>query len=72
MSKRQSMPVLLTLLTEAAKAHGVYERTELAGQYDENWPEWYARHMARSLTDLGLEITENQTALPPTTEQAPA
>lgn len=30
------------LLVRAESAHGVYERTELDGVYDEDWPRWYA------------------------------
>jgi len=68
MDERQSLPVLLAALTEAAKAHGIYEETELAGVYDENWPEWYARHMAHTLAELGFQLTKNQTAVPSTPE----
>jgi hypothetical protein len=31
-------------LAEAQAAHGVYERTELGGVYDEAWPRWYAAY----------------------------
>jgi hypothetical protein len=71
MDEHQSLPVLLSALREAARAHGVYEETELAGVYDENWPEWYARHMARTLAERGFELTEAQTAVPPTMGEAP-
>ncbi len=30
------------LLGDAENAHGVYERTELNGVYDEAWASWYA------------------------------
>jgi len=30
------------LLTEPSAAHGVYEKTELNGVYDEEWSRWYA------------------------------
>ena len=30
------------LLVQAEGAHGDYERTELGGTYDEQWPRWYA------------------------------
>lgn len=32
------------LLVEAEQAHGVYERTELNGAYDQEWPRWYAAY----------------------------
>ncbi|MEV6302453.1 VOC family protein [Actinoplanes sp. NPDC051861] len=35
-------------LRDAAAAHGVYEKEQLGGKFDENWPAWYAAHMARS------------------------
>lgn len=57
MDERQTVPVLLAALTEAAKAHGAYEEAELGGAYDENWPDWYAHHMARTLAVRGFEIT---------------
>jgi hypothetical protein len=31
------------LLRRAGAAHEVYERDELGGVYDEDWPAWYAR-----------------------------
>ena len=30
------------LLLRAKDAHGVYEATELKGEYDADWPRWYA------------------------------
>jgi hypothetical protein len=33
---------IAALLDQAEAAHGVYERGELAGVYDEQWPAWYA------------------------------
>jgi hypothetical protein len=32
------------LLVQAEGAHGDYERTELGGMYDEEWPRWYAQY----------------------------
>jgi hypothetical protein len=32
------------LLTETEEAHGAYERAELDGVYDQEWPAWYARY----------------------------
>lgn len=49
--------ILLDLLKRAATAHGVHEKEELGGVYDENWPAWYARHMARTLAERGWRIT---------------
>ena len=33
------------LLERAKAAHGEYERTELNGVYDQDWPRWYASFM---------------------------
>lgn len=49
--------VLLDLLRDAAAAHGVHEAEDLDGVYDEQWPEWYAAHMAHALVERGYEIT---------------
>ncbi|MFI6424312.1 hypothetical protein [Promicromonospora sp. NPDC050880] len=51
--------ILLDLLKQAATAHGVHEKEELGGVYDENWPAWYARHMARALADQGYRIVRD-------------
>jgi hypothetical protein len=48
--------VLLSLLKQAATAHGVHEQENLGGVYDEAWPEWYAAHMARALVEQGYRI----------------
>ena len=42
MPDRDRIPAIAALLGEAESAHGVYERGELAGVYDEQWPAWYA------------------------------
>lgn len=36
---------LAELLKKAAKAHGKYEKVELYGKYDKEWPKWYAKWM---------------------------
>lgn len=48
--------VILDHLNQAAAAHGVHEATDLAGVYDEQWPEWYAAHMTRTLTEAGYRL----------------
>jgi hypothetical protein len=52
-------PTLVDLLTEAlqsaADAHGRYEQ-EL-GRPDPDWPQWYARHMARALGEAGYQLS---------------
>ena len=49
--------VLLDALKQAAAAHGIYEKNELAGVYDDAWPQWYAEHMTRTLTEAGYRLT---------------
>lgn len=48
--------VLKALLIDAATAHGHYEADELGGVHDNEWPSWYAAHMARALRDADREI----------------
>ncbi len=35
---------IIALLGQAEEAHGAYERAELGGVYDEDWPRWYATY----------------------------
>jgi hypothetical protein len=37
------------LLREAEKAHGQYEREELGGERDADWPSWYAEFIVNAL-----------------------
>lgn len=52
--------VLLSALKDTAEAHGIYEELALGGVFDKNWPEWYARHMARVLAEQGYTITASE------------
>lgn len=47
---------VLDALERAAAAHGVHEAEELGGVYDEEWPSWYAAHMAQTLAAAGHPI----------------
>jgi hypothetical protein len=47
---------VLDALERAATAHGVHEAEELGGVYDQEWPSWYAAHMARTLREAGSAI----------------
>ena len=38
---------LASLLREAEKAHGEYERT--LGHRDDDWPDWYAAYIVQKL-----------------------
>lgn len=35
---------MATLLELTERAHGAYESAELGGNYDREWPRWYATH----------------------------
>ena len=48
--------ILLDALQRAAAAHGIHEAEDLGGVYDENWPEWYAEHMTRTLARAGISF----------------
>lgn len=64
MSDMSSQPdpteLLTELLKKAAAAHGAYEKAELGGVYDQNWPAWYAAHMARALAEGGYRIVRER------------
>ncbi|WP_136036842.1 hypothetical protein [Microbacterium sp. K35] len=49
--------VLEELLRTTAAAHGIYEREQLGGVYDEQWPTWYASFVARALAEHGYALT---------------
>lgn len=48
--------IILDALQRAAAAHGVHEAEDLGGKFDEEWPQWYAEHMTRTLADNGYKI----------------
>jgi catechol 2,3-dioxygenase-like lactoylglutathione lyase family enzyme len=48
--------LLLDLLKRAAAAHGVHEKNDLGGVYDEDWPQWYAAFMAKALAEAGNKV----------------
>jgi catechol 2,3-dioxygenase-like lactoylglutathione lyase family enzyme len=52
---RKVTDILLQTLKSAAAAHGVHEK-EL-GKPDPDWPQWYAEHMTRTLSDAGYKLT---------------
>lgn len=56
LSDEEMTPVILDHLKQAADAHGVHEKTELNGVYDEQWPEWYAAHMVETLRAAGYRL----------------
>jgi len=52
------------LLDQAKEAHAEYERTELDGVYDEDWPRWYAHYVVdEGLGDLlGRDVAADEVA----------
>ncbi len=55
-----TVEVLRDLMARAEAAHGVYETEVLKGVRDEEWPQWYAEHMARAMAEGGYRISRNQ------------
>ncbi|WP_199245762.1 hypothetical protein [Leifsonia sp. AG29] len=51
--------VILDHLRQAAEAHGVHEKEDLGGVFDEQWPEWYAQHMADTLRAAGYRLVRS-------------
>jgi hypothetical protein len=53
------------LLARTEAAHGVYERAELNGVYDTEWPQWYAtRAVELGIGDIvGRSITAAELAV---------
>ena len=52
------------LLSETERAHGDYEAKELAGVYDQDWPQWYATYaVEHGLGELlGHDVAADQLA----------
>jgi hypothetical protein len=49
--------ILLDALKRAEEAHGAYEAEVLGGVRDDEWPQWYAEHMTRTLSENGYRLT---------------
>jgi hypothetical protein len=60
----QQLEAVEGLLERAKEAHGEYERTELDGVYDEDWPRWYAHYVVdNGLSDmLGRSVAADEVA----------
>ena len=56
MSDVLTTETVLDALERAATAHGVHEAEDLGGVYDDEWPSWYAAHMARTLAETGHQV----------------
>ena len=55
---------IIALLGRAEEAHGAYERAELGGVYDEDWPRWYATYAVDNGIGamLGHDVTNDDLA----------
>ena len=55
---------IIALLGRAEEAHGLYERAELGGVYDEDWPRWYATYAVDNGIGamLGRELSADELA----------
>jgi hypothetical protein len=56
-AEEKAAEILTEALMRTAAAHGVYETEVLNGVYDDDWPQWYARHLARTLAEDGYRLT---------------
>ena len=50
--------LVLEALKSAAEAHGKFEAEVLHGEYDVEWPEWYASHITGWLREHDLVLTQ--------------
>jgi hypothetical protein len=57
-SGADAIPIILDALNRAATAHGVHE--EQLGYRDEEWPQWYAEHMAATLAEDGYQLVRSK------------
>jgi catechol 2,3-dioxygenase-like lactoylglutathione lyase family enzyme len=55
----ESADILLSTLKSTAAAHGVHEK-EL-GKPDPDWPQWYAAHMTKTLSEAGYRLSRVST-----------
>lgn len=55
--KTTQFEIILDALNKAATAHGIHEAEDLGGVYDEQWPEWYAKHMLATFAAAGYSLT---------------
>ena len=49
--------VVLEALKSAAEAHGQFEAEVLHGEYDIEWPHWYAEHITAWLRERDLVLS---------------
>jgi catechol 2,3-dioxygenase-like lactoylglutathione lyase family enzyme len=50
--------LLRDLLKRTAAAHGVHEKNDLNGVYDQDWPQWYSEFMAKALGEAGYRLVK--------------
>ncbi|MBA3529359.1 MAG: hypothetical protein H0T91_08650 [Propionibacteriaceae bacterium] len=51
--------ILRDAFQRTADAHDVHEAEELGGVYDNEWPQWYAEHMTRTLGEKGYRLSRS-------------
>ena len=49
MTAESDRDIVLRLLKDTAAAHGVFEKEQLGGVFDEQWPEWYSTYFTDKL-----------------------
>lgn len=59
MSTESDRDIVLRLLKETAAAHGVFEKEQLGGVFDEQWPEWYSTYFTDKLHAEGITLTKS-------------
>ena len=52
--------VVLRLLKDTAAAHGVHEKENLGGVFDEQWPEWYSTYFTDKLHAEGYRLAKDE------------
>jgi hypothetical protein len=50
--------IVLRLLKDTAAAHGVFEKEQLGGVFDEQWPEWYSDYFTEKLHAEGYRLVD--------------
>ena len=60
MTNSATTDVILEALKSAAEAHGKFEADVLNGEYDVEWPQWYALNMAGWLTERGFQLSTHK------------
>ena len=60
MTNTATTDVILEALKSAAEDHGKFEAEVLHGEYDVEWPQWYAVNMATWLNERGFQLSSHE------------